>query len=163
MARIESLDFANEFTSLDRYNFLLWSAPILFAQDITKSVIPDYKTADDETVHLIYKAVTMAISKLKEADRINITPREYAEFKIMQEHKARKEQDFQNILAEYGDINVSRVIMANVLTTYGNAGNNRADGYLMAKKWCIEQGIFSDIEHRALNGLNGRSYEQVEV
>ncbi|MGM0181656.1 hypothetical protein IGK74_000556 [Enterococcus sp. AZ150] len=162
MARIESLDFANEFTSLDRYNFLLWSAPIVFAQDIVKSVIPDYKTADDETVHLVYKAVTMAISKLKEADRINITPREYAELKIMQEQKARKEQDFQNILAEYCDINVSNVLMANVLTTYGNAGNNRSDGYLIAKKWCIEQGVFSDIEHRALNELNGRSYDQVE-
>lgn len=160
MARIESLDYANEFTSLDQYNFLLWSAPISFAQNIVKSVIPDYKNVDDETVHLVYKAVTMAISELKEADRINITPREYAEFEIMKQNQARKEQDFQNILSEYGDLRVSRVIMANVLASYGNAGNNRSDGYLIAKKWCIEQGIFSDIEHRALNGLNGRSYEQ---
>lgn len=163
MARIESLDYANEFTSLDQYNFLLWSAPISFAQDIVKSVIPNYKNADDETVRLVYKAVTKAISELKEADRINITPREYAEFEIMKQNQERKEQDFQNILAEYGDLNVSRVIMANVITTYGNSGNNRSDGYLMAKKWCIEQGVFSDVEHRALNGLNARSYEQEGV
>lgn len=163
MARIESLDYANEFTSLDQYNFLLWSAPISFAQDIVKSVIPNYKDADDETVRLVYKAVTKVISELKEADRINITPREYAEFEIMKQNQARKEQDLQNILSEYGDLRVSRVIMANVLASYGNAGNNRSDGYLIAKKWCIEQGIFSDIEHLALNGLNGRSYEQEEL
>lgn len=160
MARIEPLDFANEFTSLDKYNFLLWSTPIVFAQDIVKSVLPDYKNTDDETAYLIYKAVTKAISELKEADRIKITPREYEEFEIMKQNQERKEHDFQNILSEYGDLRVSRVIMANVLASYGNAGNNRSDGYLIAKKWCIEQGIFSDIEHRALNGLNGRSYEQ---
>lgn len=162
MARIESLDYANKFTSLDQYNFLLWSAPISFAQDIVKSVIPNYKDADDETIRLVYKAVTKVISELKEADRIKITPREYEEFEIMKQNQERKEQDFQNILAEYGDLRVSRVIMANVLASYGNAGNNRSDGYLIAKKWCIEQGIFSDIEHRALNGLNGRSYDQEE-
>lgn len=151
--KIHVLDLAKPYKSLEDYNFLLWSTATVFSQDITKSVLPNYKELDEEVVSLVYQAVSKAVNELKNSDRILITQRELNELQILRERQEEKNKEIEALTLEYGSLKIARVLVANVLGGYGNAGNKRSDGYQVAKKWCVEQGLFSDIEHRAINGL----------
>ena len=151
--KINVLDLAKPYKSLDDYNFLLWSTATVFSQDITKSVLPNYKDLDEETVSLVYQAVSKVVNELKNSDRILITQRELNELQILRERQEEKNKEIEALTLEYGSLGIARVLVANVLAGYGNAGNKRSDGYQVAKKWCVEQGLFSDIEYRAINGL----------
>ncbi|MCC9273606.1 MAG: hypothetical protein K8V42_04880 [Enterococcus aquimarinus] len=150
--KIHVLDLAKPYTSLDNYNFLLWSTPIAFAQDITKSVIPNYKEINAETVALVYQAVLKAVQELNNSERILITRRELDELKTLKDKQDEKIKQLEALTIEYGSLAIARIVVSNVLAEYGNAGNKR-DGYQVAKEWCVEKGLFEDIEHRAVNGL----------
>ena len=151
--KIHVLDLAKPYKSLEDYNFLLWSTATVFSQDITKSVLPNYKELDEEVVSLVYQAVSKAVNELKNSDRILITQRELNELQILRERQEEKTKEVEALAIEYGSLGIVRVLVANVLAGYGNAGNKRSDGYQVAKKWCMEQGLFFDIEYRAINGL----------
>lgn len=151
--KIHVLDLAKPYTSLDNYNFLLWSTPIAFAQDITKSVIPNYKEINAETVALVYQAVLKAVQELNNSERILITRRELDELKTLKDKQDEKIKQLEALTIEYGSLAIARIVVSNVLAEYGNAGNKRSDGYQVAKEWCVEKGLFEDIEHRAVNGL----------
>ena len=56
--KIHVLDLAKPYKSLEDYNFLLWSTATVFSQDITKSVLPNYKELDEVVVSLVYQAVS---------------------------------------------------------------------------------------------------------
>ena len=151
--KFHGLDLAKPYKSLDDYNFLLWSTPMVYSQDITKSVMPNYKELDEEVVSLVYQAVSKAVNELKNSDRILITQRELDELQVLRERQNEKNKEVEALAIEYGSLTIARVLVSNVLAGYGNAGNKRSDGYQVAKKWCVEQGLFSDIEYRAINGL----------
>ena len=151
--KIHVLDLAKPYKSLDDYNFLLWSTATVFSQDITKSVLPNYKELDEEVVSLVYQAVSKAVNELKNSDRILTTQRELNELQILRELQNQRNREVEALAIEYGSLEIARVLVANTLTAYGNAGNKRSDGYRVAKKWCVEKGLFYDIEHRAVNGL----------
>lgn len=151
--KIHVLDLAKPYKSLDDYNFLLWSTATVFSQDITKSVLPNYKELDEGTVSLVYQAVLKVVNELKNSDRILITQRELDELQVLRERQNQRDKEVEALAIEYGNLGIARVLVSNILTEYGNAGNKRSDGYQVAKKWCVEQGLFSDIEYRAINGL----------
>ena len=151
--KFHGLDLAKPYESIDDYNFLLWYTAIDYSQDITKFMIPNYKEMDEEIVSLVYRAVLKAVQELTNSDRILITQRELNEFRILRERQEEKTKEVEVLAIEYGSLEIARVIVANVLAEYGNAGNKRSDGYRIAKKWCVENGLFEAIEYRGINGL----------
>lgn len=142
------LTFAKEYDNLDDYNFLKWGTMIGLPQDLFKKLVPNYEELDGEEFNIAMKVCSTLIRELQANNRIVITDKEKAEIERLKHIEEQKEQDLQELAEIYGLRN-AKVLMANVMTAYGNAGNPRGD-YQTAKKWCEEQGIYDEIERKAL-------------
>lgn len=146
---INTLEFAKEYQSLDDYNFLKWGTMSTLPQDLFKKLIPNYEELDGEEFNIAMKVCSTLIRELQANNRIVITDREKAEIERLKQIEEQKENDLTELSTTYGLRN-ARVLMANVITAYGNSGNSRGD-YKKAKQWCKEKGIYEEIKRKALD------------
>ncbi|MGO2082476.1 hypothetical protein [Vagococcus sp.] len=142
------LTFAKEYESLDDYNFLKWGTMIGLPQDLFKKLVPNYEELEGKEYEITMKVCSTLIRELQANNRIVITDKEKAEIERLKQVEEQKENDLAELSVIYGNKN-ARVLMSNVMTAYGNAGKPKGD-YHTAKKWCEEQGIYDEIERRAL-------------
>ncbi|WP_413509824.1 hypothetical protein [Carnobacterium maltaromaticum] len=146
--------FAKTYESLDDYNLIDWGGCTALAQDVVRKVIPNYNDCDSETIRHATNAAIKVIYELKKVERIVMTEHEYKKYEVAKQRQLSRDNEQKELAEQYGSIKVASVIGTNVRTSYLNAGGNpRCDGYESAKLWCVDQGIFDEIERRAILGL----------
>jgi len=147
---INRMGGAKTFESLNDYNFLNWESFITLYFDMEKKVIPNYEDCSKETVEYVQNAVHAVLIELRKADRIVITECEKTAQEASKKRQLQRDEELKQLIEEYNSEEVAKAICANVYTKYLNVTGDKTANYQSALKWCVDLGIFNEIENRAL-------------